>query len=58
MIIIGGKEKDNTDSQVVEEIDFLKRNIVNLDYLNFRRSQPQTFLVNDAIYCFGGFNKG
>ena len=58
MIIIGGKEKDNTDSQVVEEIDFLKRNIVNLDFLNFRRSQPQAFLVNDAIYCFGGFNKG
>lgn len=30
LIIIGGKEKDGSDSNVVEEIDFIKRNSVSL----------------------------
>lgn len=34
VIIIGGKEKDHSDTNIVEEIDFLKRNLVNLAYLN------------------------
>jgi hypothetical protein len=33
VIIIGGKEKDNSDTKVVEEIDFLKRNLVSLAHL-------------------------
>jgi hypothetical protein len=54
VIIIGGKEKDNSESKVVEEIDFLKRNLVSLAHLHNARSSCQTFLVNDAIYVFGG----
>lgn len=54
VIIIGGKEKDNTNSKVVEEIDFLKRNLVNLAHLNQSRSQGSAFMVNDVIYVFGG----
>lgn len=38
VIIIGGKEKDKGDSRVVEEIDFIKRNIVNIAPLNVPRS--------------------
>lgn len=38
VIIIGGKESDDSDSKVVEEIDFLKRNLVSLAHLNFSRS--------------------
>jgi hypothetical protein len=33
LIIIGGKERDGSDSKVVEEIDFLKRNLVNLAHM-------------------------
>lgn len=33
VIIIGGKEKDNNNSKVVEEIDFLKRNLVSLAHM-------------------------
>jgi hypothetical protein len=54
VIILGGKENDNTDSNIVEEIDFIKRNIVNLAYMKVARSNPNAFLVNDAIYVFGG----
>ena len=38
VIIIGGKERDNSDSKVVEEIDFLKRNLVSLAHLHNARS--------------------
>ena len=34
VIIIGGVEKDGKESKVVEEIDFIKRNLVNLAHLN------------------------
>lgn len=57
-MIIGGKEKDGSESTVVEEIDFIKRNIVSIAPLNVARSQSNAFLVNDAIYVFGGCNKG
>lgn len=57
MIIIGGKEKDNCDSKVVEEIDFLKRNLVSLAHMSEARSSCNAFLVNDAIYAFGGQEK-
>jgi len=38
VIIIGGQEKDLKYSKVVEEIDFLKRNLVSLAHLNVERS--------------------
>ena len=53
-MIFGGKEKDKNESRVVEEIDFIKRNIVSIAPLNVPRSQCNAFLVNDAIYVFGG----
>lgn len=34
VIIIGGRERDGSESKVVEEIDFIKRNLVNLAHLN------------------------
>lgn len=54
VVIIGGKEKEKNESRVVEEIDFIKRNIVNIAPLNVPRNQNNAFLVNDAIYVFGG----
>ena len=54
MIIIGGKEKDDSETKTVEEIDFLKRNLVNLEFLKQERCNCQSFLVNDVIYSFGG----
>ncbi|CDW71274.1 kelch motif family protein [Stylonychia lemnae] len=55
VIIIGGKEYDeNSESKIVEEIDFLKRNIVNLAPLRVARSNSNAFMVNDSIYAFGG----
>jgi hypothetical protein len=39
---------------VVEEIDFIKRNLVNLAYLNTGRTNCNAFLVNDSIFVFGG----
>lgn len=53
-MIIGGIESDGKDSKVVEEIDFIKRNIVSLPPLKQGRVQPSAFMVNDAIYVFGG----
>lgn len=38
----------------MEEIDFLKRNLVNLAHMQVARSKCNAFLVNDAIYVFGG----
>lgn len=40
----------------MEEIDFLKRNIVNLAHLRVPRSNANAFMVNDSIYAFGGGN--
>lgn len=54
VIIIGGKERDGQDSKVVEEIDFIKRNLVDLAPLNTGRTQCNAFLVNDSIFVFGG----
>lgn len=59
VIIIGGKEYDEeSESKTVEEIDFLKRNIVNLDSLRVPRSNANAFMVNDSIYAFGGSQSG
>ena len=38
VIIIGGKESDGRDSKVVEEIDFIKRNLVDLAPLSSART--------------------
>lgn len=58
MIIIGGKDanedSDSNVSNVVEEIDFLKRNIVNLASLKQPRANANAFMVNDSIYVMGG----
>ena len=51
---MGGKEKDGSDSRVVEEIDFLKRNLVSLAHMKEPRSNCNAFMVNDAIFVFGG----
>ena len=53
-MIIGGRESDESESRVVEEIDFIKRNLVSIPALKQGRVQPSSFLVNDAIYVFGG----
>ncbi len=53
-MIVGGIEVDNRESQVVEEIDFIKRNLVSLPNLKVGRACPSAFQVNDAIYIFGG----
>ena len=58
VMIIGGREKDGDETNTVEEIDFLKRNSVNLDNLNFGRSMAQSFMVNDTIFTFWGFKGG
>eukprot|EP00347_Sterkiella_histriomuscorum_P014492 403360670 len=47
---------NDRECQVVEEIDFLKRNIVNLAPLKVPRSNTSAFQVNDSIYVFGGSN--
>jgi len=55
VIILGGKEElEDEDCKVVEEIDFLKRNLVNLAHLKVARSNANGFMVNDSIYVFGG----
>jgi hypothetical protein len=53
-MIIGGKESDSSASRIVEEFDFIKRNLVSLPMLKQGRVSPSAFLVNDAIYVFGG----
>lgn len=54
VIIIGGREGDNEESKVVEEIDFIKRNLVSLAHMHSARTNCYAVLVNDAIYAFGG----
>jgi hypothetical protein len=55
VIIIGGAEEDEEgDSLLVEEIDFLKRNLVNLPQTKIPRRNANAFMVNDSIYVFGG----
>ena len=53
-MILGGREGDGNESKIVEELDFIKRNLVSLPPLKQARAQPNAFLVNDAIYVFGG----
>jgi hypothetical protein len=53
-MILGGIESDGKESKIVEEIDFIKRNLVSLPPLKQGRVQPSAFMVNDAIYVFGG----
>ena len=53
-MIIGGREIDGSESRIVEEIDFIKRNLVSLPPLKQGRAAPSSFLVNDVIYVFGG----
>lgn len=57
VIIIGGSEENQEDSQLVEEIDFLKRNLVNLPQTKISRNNANAFMVNDSIYVFGGNSK-
>lgn len=59
VMIIGGKEQqEESECSVVEEIDFLKRNIVNLAPTTYPRANANGFLVNDSIYVFGGCSNG
>ena len=61
VMIIGGREASHNESQlsrVVEEIDFLKRNIVNLASLVHARAAASAFTVNDSIFVFGGAATG
>jgi hypothetical protein len=53
-MIVGGIDADQRESQVVEEIDFIKRNLVALPNLKVGRACPSAFVVNDTIYIFGG----
>lgn len=57
VIILGGSEGEEKSS-VVEEIDFIKRNGVQLAPMRVGRANPSAFLVNDAIYVFGGSGNG
>jgi len=54
MMILGGVDDSGNPSKVVEEIDFIKRNIVNLASMNHARANSSAFIVNDSIYVFGG----
>jgi hypothetical protein len=54
VMIIGGRESDESPSRIVEEFDFIKRNLVQLPRLKQGRVAPNALLVNDAIYVFGG----
>lgn len=55
-IIIGGsgEEESKEDDTVVEEIDFLKRNLVTLPQTKLARKNGNAFMVNDSLYVFGG----
>lgn len=54
LMIIGGVEQSGLATQLVEEIDFCKRNLVSLPSLKRPRVHCVGFTVNDAIYVFGG----
>jgi hypothetical protein len=53
-MILGGREQDDSLSKVVEEVDFIKRNLVALPPLKAGRANACAFQVNDVIYVFGG----
>ena len=53
-MIVGGIDVDQRESQIVEEIDFIKRNLVALPNLKKGRACPSAFSLNDTIYIFGG----
>lgn len=42
-MIIGGCESDGKESKVVEEIDFIKRNLVSLPPMKQGRASPSAF---------------
>jgi hypothetical protein len=42
-MIVGGREQDNTLSKVVEEVDFIKRNLVSLPPLKLGRANSCAF---------------
>lgn len=50
------ESEDIIDNEVktVEEIDFLKRNIVSLASLRNARANSNAFMVNESIYVIGG----
>jgi len=43
VMILGGRESDGSESRIVEEIDFIKRNLVSLPPLKQGRSSPSAF---------------
>lgn len=51
-IIIGGRDKEGNELNIVEEIDFLKvqNSIVKLDKMKEPRALPNSFIVNDSIF--------
>lgn len=53
-MILGGREQDGSLSKVVEEVDFIKRNLIALPSLKLGRHAPCAFQINDVIYVFGG----
>lgn len=42
-MILGGRESDGSESHIVEEIDFIKRNLVSLSPLKSGRVSPNAF---------------
>ena len=54
VMILGGREQDDSLSKIVEEVDFIKRNLVSLPPLKNGRANACAFQVNDVIYVFGG----
>ena len=57
-IIIGGRDRNDQERNIVEEIDFLKaqNSVVNLDKMKRARASPNAFLVNDAVYVISREN--
>jgi len=42
-MIVGGVEQDGKESKIVEEVDFIKRNLVSLPTLKLGRASPCAF---------------
>lgn len=43
VMILGGRESDDSESKIVEEIDFIKKNLVALAPLKLGRTAPTAF---------------
>lgn len=54
VLIVGGIEKDGKESVVVEEIDFIKRSLVNLAPMNRGRAGANIIHLLDSLFVFGG----